>query len=173
MSCTTKLCFTTNKISLGKVMLLMYLLLWFVFQYLASNGPIFYISRETNLRISIHEPGIEFFYHYGYSPVGFPLWHTFDKEKFTTDFSLKTMETIKQEGDNCKAWSTLEYAGKCVNYIEWLMSWWKYRFSPNHWSQAYWPQPVFSWIIPSGEWRVLLYSNHGVKQILPLRDREK
>ena len=33
----------------------------------------------------------------------------------------------------------------------------------DHWSQASWAQPVFRWIKLSEEWRVLLWSNLGVK----------
>ena len=37
-----------------------------------------------------------------------------------------------------------------------LMSRWIHQFSYNHWSQASWAQPVLRWMIPSGEWWVLL-----------------
>ena len=37
-----------------------------------------------------------------------------------------------------------------------LMSRWKYR---DHWSEAPWTQPVFNWITPFQEVRVLLYNN--------------
>ena len=46
---------------------------------------------------------------------------------------------------------------------QWQMSRWKFQFSFKYWSQASWAQPGFSWIIPSEEWWMLLWSNQGVK----------
>ena len=60
-----------------------------------------------------------------------------------------------------------------LNLSQGLMSRWRYQVCYNHWRQGSWAQPVYSWIKPSGEWRVLLWSNLGLKPTWLLRETWK
>ena len=74
---------------------------------------------------------------------------------------------------NLDAWNLLQIFVACfynpntntnkLYLCQWLMSSCKYQILCNYLSQDPWEQPVFSWMVPSGEWQVVLYSNEGVK----------
>ena len=50
-----------------------------------------------------------------------------------------------------KKWANTSYGPESQR----LMSKWKYKFSYDHLNQAPWGQPVFRWVLLSGEWWVL------------------